>query len=201
MELTDISFTGPRIDDEQFINRLPDELALILQQINGFIQYQGGLHVRGACTQPAWHSLRHAMEGDAAFHNLYPDIKPTDIPFAEDCLGDQFLLRDGKVFRLLAETGELEPLETDLEGFFKAAAKDPIDYLSLHPLQQFIDEGGSLNPGQLVAAHPPFCTDAADDGVSLASEPVLERRSFLAELADAIRDLPEDGEFEFEIVD
>src|SRR5688500_691944 len=106
MQLEHVTFTGPPIDDEEILARLPASLAGILRQLTGFIQNHDGLHVRGACREPAWHSLRDAWLGEQAFHRLYPDVRPDDVPFAEDCLGDQFLLREGRVWRLYGETGE-----------------------------------------------------------------------------------------------
>ena len=199
MELKHVTFTGPPLDDEEMLARLSANHAGLLRQINGFIQFEGGLHVRGACRAPAWHSLRDAWEGEAAFHRLYPEVRPEDVPFAEDCLGDQFLLRDGQVWRLWAETGEIESLEVGLGGFFEAVQADPVEYLSLHPLLQFQREGGRLEPGQLLAAFPPFCIKESADGVSLRAIAAGERRRFLADLAAQLRDVPDGGQIDFRL--
>ena len=170
-----------------------------LRQLNGFIQFHGGLHVRGACRQPPWHSLRDAWVGVRAFHSLYPAVHLEDIPFAEDCLGDQFLLRDGRVHRRAAETGELQALDLGLAGFFHAVQSDPIEFLSLPPLLQFQRDGGALEPGQLLASYPPFCTEQSADGVHLAAISADERRRFLADFAAHIRELPEGDRIVFEL--
>src|SRR5271166_4833360 len=99
MRLEHVTYRGPAIDDRAILAKLPRALTELLEQTNGFIQFHGGLHVRGACRQPDWHSLRAAWESEHAFHQLYPEVDPEDIPFAEDALGDQFLLRDGEVWR------------------------------------------------------------------------------------------------------
>src|SRR6516164_10735934 len=117
MKLDNVTFTGPALNDPDLLSELPGELARLLQQINGFILLEGGLHLRGACLAPLWHSLREAWLGQNAFHRLYPELTPQDIPFAQDCLGDQFLLREGMVWRLFAETGETETLEETLSQF------------------------------------------------------------------------------------
>jgi hypothetical protein len=130
---------------------------------------------------------------------LPPGLQVADVPFAEDCLGDQFLLRDGRVWRLAAETGEVEALEVGLSGFFEAVQADPVEYLSLHPLLQFQREGGRLEPGQLLAAFPPFCIKESADGVSLRAIAVDDRRQFLAYLAAQLRDVPEGGQIDFRL--
>jgi hypothetical protein len=201
VELKHVTYTGPLLDDEELLARLPANLAGLLRQINGFIQFHGGLHVRGACREPAWHSLRDALEGEAAFHRLYPEVRTEDVPFAEDCLGDQFLLRDGRVWRLAAETGEVEQMEVGLGGFFEAVEVDAVEFLSLHPLLQFQREGGQLEPGQLLVAFPPFCTKQSAEGVSLAAISADERRKFLADLAGQFRNVPDGGEINFRVTE
>jgi hypothetical protein len=197
VDLNQVTFTGPLLDDEDVIARLPADVAQMLRQINGFIQFHGGLHVRGACREPAWHSLRDAWDGEAAFHRLNTEVCPEDVPFAQDCLGDQFFLRDGRVWRLAGETGEVEPLGIGLGGFFEAVEVDPVEFLSLHPLLQSQQEGGRLEPGQLLAAFPPFCTKESAAGVSLAAISAEERRRFLANLAAKLRDVADGGKIEF----
>ncbi|HZZ77728.1 MAG TPA: hypothetical protein VFE62_04360 [Gemmataceae bacterium] len=191
MKIEHLTFSGPAIDDPEMLAKVPKELADILGQVNGFVQFHGGLHVRGACLAPAWHSLRDAWIGTNAFHQLYPDVEPDDVPFAEDCMGDQFLLRDGMVWHLLAETGEMESLESTFKEFFQNVEEDPGEHLGLHPLLQYQREGGHLQPGQLLAAYPPFCLEEAEDGVTLRALPSEERRRFLAEFAKYMRDLPD----------
>ena len=201
MQLQQINWSGPPVDDEEILARLPANLAGLLRQINGFVQFSGGLHVRGACLKPAWHSLRDAWLGEHAFHRHYPEVRPDDVPFAEDCLGDQFLLRDQVVWSLAAETGGMESLGVSLFEFLESVQADPVEQLSLHPLMQFTHEGGSLEPGQLLDAFPPFCTEQSADGVSLRAVPAEERRWFLADLARQVRALPPGSKVEFKAGD
>jgi hypothetical protein len=193
MEFAHITFRGLAIDDTDVLDRVPSELGNLLRQLNGFIQFHGGFHVRGACHEPWWHSLRAAWEGDEAFHRLYPQVRAEDVPFAEDCLGDQFLLRGSGVVRLRAETGESELLGLSFGAFLDRVQKDPVEILTLGPLQRFRDEGGRLEPGQSLGAYPPFCTKEAAAGVHLAAIPTRERRRFLAAFAARLRGGTEPG--------
>src|SRR6187431_3048699 len=129
MELKHLTYSGPPIDDEPLLARIPACLAEYLREMNGFIAFHGGLHVRGACLRPAWHSLRDAWAGASAFHRLYPNVRRRDVPFAEDCMGDQFLLRSGRVYKVSAETGAVEPLNVGLGEFFEAVTADPVEFL------------------------------------------------------------------------
>ncbi len=191
MQITNVTFRGPPIDDEAVLDQLPENLRLLLKSVNGFIQHRGGLHVRGACLEPQWHSLRSALEGDSALHALYPSVQRSDVPFAQDCVGDQFLLRGGSVYRLSAETGEIDLLAPSLTDFFASAAADPVKFLGLQPLMQLEQDGGKLEPGELIHAYPPFCTEEAASGVSLKAVPASQVMTFHAKLAAM---LPGDGQ-------
>jgi hypothetical protein len=157
--------------------------------------------VRGAVREPAWHSLRASWKGPDALADLYSAVQANDIPFAQDCVGDQFLLRDGTVVRLAAETGEVEPLEMPLFDFLQRACADPTEFFSAHPLIQYLDDGGELQPGMLLHAYPPFCTQQASQGVSLRPVPAAELIRFHAALARQMTAIPEGGSFEMRIVD
>lgn len=189
-------YVGPPIDDAQILDRLPATYRDLLMRANGYVAYHGGLHVRGACRAPAWHSLRAAWDGPRAVHRLFRAVSPGDVPFAEDALGDQFLVRGGVVHRLRAETGDVESLDVDLAGFDDAVQADPVGYLGLEPLERFRSEGGSLAPGQLLSAYPPFCVAEAAAGVSLGAVSTADRLGFLADFAAQLRDLPEGAAIE-----
>ncbi len=100
MDLGQLSYVGPSLDDVEILPRLPAAYVRFLASRNGFVAFGGGLHVRGAVLDPEWHSIRAALDGPSALHVLFGALTPADIPFAQDALGDQFVLRDGLVYHL-----------------------------------------------------------------------------------------------------
>jgi hypothetical protein len=112
-------------------------------------------------------------------------------------VGDQFLLRDGLVIRLAAETGDVEPLGMGLREFFEAVGADPVGVLSLQPLLEYLKSGDPLAPGQLLSVYPPYCTKESADGVSLSAIDAGERRRLLADFAAQIRSVSDGGRIEF----
>jgi hypothetical protein len=190
MILERVTYTGPTFDDRQILNELPASLAAIILEENGVVAFGGGFHIRGACHNPPWHSLREAWRGSSAFHCNYPNLRPTDIPFAEDALGDQFVLREEVVHRLATETGDLQSLATDVVTFIAQIEADPITTLSLEPLVAFERTGGRLEPGQLLSVYPPYCV-GAEGARSFRAIASSDRLDFLASLARQIRDLPD----------
>ena len=197
MAATDYSYIGPPIDDSPVLVELPVPLARLLVETNGFIAYDGGLHVRGACHAPPWHSLRYWWNSDDALHRQFSAVRESDVPFAEDAFGDQYLIRDDEVHRLLAEEGEVQALSFGVRGFLAAVERDPIGFLGLERFTQFREEGGVLAPGQLLNAYPPFIAAESSQGVSLRAIPTAERIAFLAHLARTVQGRPDGSPFRF----
>ncbi len=194
MDLAGITWRGESIEDVEILRELPADLVRVLSDTNGFILHNGALHVRGACLVPEWHSLRSAWRGPKAFHILYDGVRSSDVPFAQDQVGDQFLIRDGGVLRLSAETGETERLAESLQDFFSQVSSD---------IEGFLKVGLShtLEPGQLLQAYPPFCFQESGAGASLRALPASEVILFHADLARQIRDVPDGGRVEFKVGD
>lgn len=194
MTITGITWRSEGIDDEELLHRLPSDLTRILHDINGFILHNGALHVRGASVNPECHALRAALEGPTAFHHLYEKVEMTDVPFAQDQVGDQFLLRDNQVWRLSAESGDIELLSTSLDDFFRSVNED---------IKALLNVGleHTMQPGQLLMAYPPFIVRTSDSRVSLKPVSATEVIGFHAELARQIQNAPDGTSIEFKIGD
>lgn len=192
MELSHVTFVGPPFEETAaVVALLPENLVGLLRQINGFILLEGALHVRGVCKTPQWHGLSSVLSGPSALHTLYPAVLPSDVPFAQDCVADQYILRQRKVFKLEAETGNLFSLGLSLPEFFSAVQDNPIEFLAMQPLVRFKQDGGSLQPGQVLHVYPPFCTKEAANGVSLRPLPGQEAIAFLADFSRQLSSLAE----------
>jgi len=200
MDLSNITYKGPEYENASSIETfLPDNLRSLLKQVNGFIQFGGGLHVRGICNEPEWHSLEIVMKGEFALHYLFSEVKETDIPFAQDCVADQYLLRDQLVSKLHSETGEIESLNLGLPDFFSKISEDTQEFLGLGPLLKIHSEGKHLEPGQVIHVYPPFCTNEAANGVSLNPVSSIEALKYLSKLSSRLKSMPEGESFEFRI--
>lgn len=199
MDLPGLTYRGAAIDDVEIIERLPMELQQLIAQRNGFVAFRGGLHVRGACTAPDWHSLRAAMEGPGSFAARFRTVKKDDVPFAQDVFGDQFILRDGKVYKLDSYADQLEPIADGLVDFFGKVQEDPIRLLELGHLAQFESTGETLRPGELLMEWPPFVVEGSEKGVTLRRIPAAERLEFLADIARQLRGVADGTKVEFKI--
>jgi len=199
MEFPGLTYRGAALDDVDILDRLPMDLQQLLAQRNGFVGFRGGLHVRGACKEPAWHSLRAAMEGPESFAQRYRVVKATDVPFAQNVFGDQFILRGNAVHKLDAYADTLEPVADDLTGFFFKVQEDPITLLSLGHLAQYEGTGETLRPGELLMEWPPFVVEGSEKGVTLRRIPAQERLEFLADIAKQLRGVADGTKVEFKV--
>ena len=185
-----ITYVGPPVDDQALLDELPRQLADIIRQTNGLVACGGAFHLRGACTDPAWHSLREAWQSPTAFATTYRSVRPTDIPFAQDALGEQYLLREGRVWRLSAESDEVETCAESLTEFLEQTSADAVRYLMLGPLVAFWNEGGVLAPGQLLSVYPPLVAEH-NGRYSYRAISAADRLGALASIASQARDLPD----------
>lgn len=193
MQLEHVTWQGDEITDQEILEQLPDNLTNLLKQINGFILYQGGFHLFGATIKPEWHSIRENWSGEQAAWRHYDNIFETDVPFAEDCLGFQFFLREDLVIFLDGQTGDVQELNVGLAGFLNSIPANPLNAIGLSPLLQFMKDGHSLEPGELLAEYPFFFTKQARNGVELSKTKAAEKRKLLVHIYLKIKN-SKDGE-------
>ena len=157
MKLPNITYSGTHLTDNAIFEKLPQQLKEFLREQNGVIAFNGGLQIRSCSGEPKWNSLKEYWTGDKALFRTYDKLTVTDIPFGQDCVGDQFFIRDNTVFRLSSETGDIESLQVDFNTFLHNASEDADEYLLLGPLRQFEQTGQTLKPGELLSVFPLFC--------------------------------------------
>ena len=197
MEFTGVIYQNKEIDDLETYKKLPVELATFLKQTNGLIALNGGIHIRGCVIQPQWNSLKEVWTGESSLFRTYSCLTETDIPFAQDPFGDQFILRDGTVWRLNSEYGELESLELNFNGFLNAIIADPIEFLMLESFNQLFELNIRLEPGQLMNVYPPFMVNTNDER-SFKPVSANEQIQFLQMLYQKTKDMPEGQQIKIE---
>ena len=187
-----IIYTGGELTDLVTLARLPVYLQTFLRAQNGVVAYFGGLHLRGCVGAPGWHSLAAVWQGERALWRTYGELKKSDVPFGQDCVGNQFLLRGDAVLFLDTETGELADLDVDFKHFLFGAEKFPLDALGMEPLRTFQQAGGVLQPGQLLSLYPPLCIATNRTAAPAAKAvPIARRLDWLADFYRQIKDLPD----------
>jgi len=192
-DFQNIIYRGKEIDDKNTFEILPDYLRDFLSRQNGFVMINGGLHFRGCVLTPKWHSLGYVWFGELKLSDLFDCLTKNDIPIAQDCFGDQYLIRDNKIIKLLAESGDLEFLEIDFDKFIENLKADPVRTLNVENVDKF-----DLKPGKLLSVIPPFCIKS-DSERSFKQIDAEERIRFLSNLSRQIRNLPDGTSIKFKV--
>ena len=131
-------------------------------------------------------------------YSIYKNITINDIPIAQDAFGDQYIYRDRLIYRLYAESGELENFNSTLNQFLINIEKDPIDYLSLQQIYDLKQKGIELGLGEMMNVYPPFLINYEGDR-SYKPIPSQEQIAFLKDIYKQINNLEEGTQVSFEI--
>lgn len=180
VEFKGIIYMNQECDNPELVDNLPLEMKAFYKEVNGLVAYNGGFQIRQIGTGPTWNSLENYWTGENALHKIYSNLSPDDIPFAQDCMGDQYVFRGGSVWQLLTETGDLDDLELEFDEFIDEVIEDPVEFLALYPLIDFLDAGKELEVGQLLVPNIPFSEETENEYTfTTASSP--ERLKWLAD--------------------
>jgi len=100
-------YLGPPIDDPAILESLPPELVDLLRRANGYVAYDGGLHVRGACHTPDSDGIVHRLDSEVGeLEALDVDLADFDAAVRADPVS---YLRLQPLERFRADGGILQP--------------------------------------------------------------------------------------------
>lgn len=171
------------------------ELRELLDWRNGFYAYHRGLHVFGGCSEPRYHSLE-AWNAPIGWVSDYGLQNSGLFFFAEDSLGNQFAWDGRRVVRFLAETGEVEDMAADLEGFVSRICGEPEEELGLSVLERWARVHGPLPEGRHLFPRTPLVLGGSLNPSELVMVDPFESMAFKANLARQIADVPDGGQVE-----
>ena len=190
MKFKEVTYHNTEITDKGTYKRLPSELKEFYSEYNGLVICNGGLQFKGCVNEPKWISLRDVWTGLLSLHNTYKDLLESDIPFAQDCFGDQYLLRDGSVIRLSSESGDIDNLDLTFKQFIDEVIKRPTEFLALESFNDLNEMDIKLKEGQLMNVFPPFMFNCDGDR-SFKPVPAEEQISFLKSIYSQTKNLPD----------
>jgi len=179
---------------------LADELLRMLQERNGFYALESALHVFPS------HSGQQAIgldewNDDALWRAEYQGMADGCLFFAEDVFGGQFCIKDAKVFTFDPETGVLEYLADDIEGWAAAIVGD-YDVLTGYPLaHQWQSRNGPLPANKRLLPKVPFVAGGEFVMGNLYLADAAEGMKFRADIANQIKSLPDGAQIRFNVVD
>jgi hypothetical protein len=144
-----ITYKGEPINDWITFNRLPGCVQDFLIEINGFTVRNNVYHIRGCVNSPDWHSLNEVWHGETKLSDLFNSVSPYDIPIAQDCTGNQFIIRQNRMYMLDVETDSLVLMKINFQEFIRQIAE-----LSYDELQDSNMQNVEVAPGQHFSYYP-----------------------------------------------
>ena len=198
MNLPDIIYENSEITDRETFALMPMELKEFYLDHNGIVAFQGGIQFRGCLTSPIYLSIREIWKGDSNLFETYHEVEEQDIPIAQDAFGDHYLYRDGRIYKLSGETGELDYLHLLFKEFIAEIERNGIEFLIIEPIYDLASTGINLKPDQMMNVYPPFMMKSKRQR-NFRPVSTSEQIAFLKSLYLQTKDLDEDQQIRIRI--
>lgn len=178
---------------------LADDLLSMLRERNGFYALESALHVFPS------HSSQQEIGLDkwnecALWRSEYKGMADGCLFFAEDAFGGQFCVKDSKVYTFDPETGALNYLADDIEGWAKAIVSDYEVLAGYSLAHQWQMQHGPLPAGKRLLPKIPFVASGEFALDNLYLGDAVEGMKFRASMANQIKDLPDGAQIKFNVV-
>ncbi|ALV28015.1 hypothetical protein APZ00_13840 [Pannonibacter phragmitetus] len=197
-----LSERGPEISVKlrSFAGPLTDDLLRMLRQRNGFYALESALHVFPTHSSSQEICLDDWNES-TLWRNAYKELADGCLFFAEDIFGGQFCIKDNLIYTFDPETGGLDYLADDMEGWAKAIITD-YEILTGYPLaHQWQQQNGPLPTKKRLLPKIPFVVGGEFKMDNLYSIDSVEGMKFRANIAIQIKELPDGSQIKFNFED
>lgn len=179
--------------------RLP-ELERLYSLKNGFFAFSRALRVFPAVPGSCPLSLNGWNEPEL-WRGHYGALSGGLLFFADDIFGGQFCVKQGKVFAFDPETGDLEWLADDLEGWAAVMLADT-DNRTGQPLAVIWQEKlGPLEPRQRLIPTLLFTLGGDFSIDNLTAKDAVTGMRIRGPIAQKLHDLPDGAQIQFEITE
>ena len=197
-----ISATPPNLDGwitQHAGARLP-ELEYIYRHKNGFLAFDRALRFFAA--DPHVHDLSLSRwNSPRLWRDHYGSLADDLLFFADDIFGGQFCIREDGVFSFEPETGTLERLSDDLEGW-AAVMLSETDYYTGRPLAvAWQEQFGVLEPTKRLIPTLLFTLGGEFSLANLSAKDATLGMQIRGPIAQKIHDFPEGTKIRFVIKD
>jgi hypothetical protein len=179
---------------------LAGELIEFLKKKNGFYAFESALHVMPAQACGPEIGLVDWNSEHLWIHE-YGGMAKGLFFFAEDIFGCQFCIRADGIYQFDPETGQVEKLATDLDGWTDAILRD-YSYLTGYPLaHEWQQANGAIAAGVRLVPKQPFVTGGEFSVQNLAPLDAVAAMRMRGQIAMQIKDLPDGARIELRVVD
>jgi hypothetical protein len=175
-------------------------LRTLLNAKNGFYAFESALHVYPAQRHGSQLGLVEWNAPDL-WISQYDGIADGCLFFAEDIFGGQFCVNHDGICSFDPETGKLQQIASDIEGWAHALLQD-FEFLTGHPIAHAWQEAnGMLQAGLRLVPKVPFVAGGSYQIENLYELDAVKAMRARANLATQIRHLPDGANITWKIVD
>ncbi len=176
-----------------------DDLLSMLCKRNGFYALESALHVFPSHSDEKEIGLDE-WNSDVLWRNEYQGMADGCLFFAEDVFGGQFCIKGNKIYTFDPETGALDYLADDIEGWVTAIISD-YEVLTGYPLaHQWQEHHGQLPAKKRLLPKVPFVAGGEFTLDNLYLNDAIDGMKFRADIANQIKDLPDGAKIQFNVV-
>ena len=176
------------------------DLSVLLSLKNGFFAFESALHVFPSRSGPSGPGLLE-WNDTSLWARDYQGMADGYIFFAEDIFGAQFCARQDGIYSFDPETGAVDHLADDIDGWARAILDD-YEVLTGHTLSHgWQAQYGALPPNTRLVPKIPFVTGGEyviENLYVLDSTKAMQLR---ANLAVQIRDLPDGAPIKWQVTE
>lgn len=179
---------------------LADDLLRMLSKHNGFYALEGALHVFPTHSSQQEIGL-YDWNDDILWRNAYMELTNGCMFFAENVFGEQFCIKRDQIYIFDPETGALDHLANDIEGWAQAIIND-YDFLTGYSLgNQWQQQNGQLPAKKRLLPKIPFVAGGEFMLDNLYLADAVEGMKFRADIANQIKNLPNGTKIKFSVID
>ena len=178
--------------------KLADELLGMLLKCNGFYAFESSLHVFPTHSDQLEIGISD-WNDNALWCSAYKGLADECLFFAEDAFGGQFCIKDNSVFTFDPETGELEYLADDIEGWARILLSDYEILTGLVLAHQWQKNNGQVPVGKRLLPKVPFVLGGEYSLSNLYLSDSVRGMKIRAHIAHQIKNLPDGAQVKFEI--
>jgi hypothetical protein len=198
-----LSIAGPPLSSAQNppLGAGYEPLMPILSRLNGFFAFESALHVFPGGPVPDGITNLESWNGPDCWRYAYRELADGLVFFAEDIFGGQFAFHDGAIAAFEPETGAVEKLADDLEGWAEQVLTR-YAVLTGYPIaHRWQAEHGPIPAGQRLLPKRPFVLGGKYELENLYALDAGKGMCLRGELAVQIKDLPDGARIEFKIIE
>ncbi len=185
---------------ESFGDFAAEQLVAILSEKNGFYAFEGALHVFPDVAVPPELGLFEWNEA-GLWRAAYRGMADQTVFFAEDAFGTQFCIRERAIGTFDPETGEFEQMASSAEDWSAEVLED-YSYWSGHPVAQaWQRRHGPVPVGSRLVPVTPFVLGGGYEAGNVRAIEAVKGMKFRASIAVEIRDLPDGGQIELQVIE